>query len=298
MEKLSNEKHFFSFSPSNTPAMKVKSGSVVEIETMDCFSNQITNSSDTIEKLDWAKINPATGPIFVEGAKEGDALKVDILDISVAPQGVMLAGENEGTLGHLLKGIQIKIIPIKEDKAIFDSKLSIPLNKMVGVIGVAPEKEEIPCGTPGSHGGNMDNLMITKGSTLYLPVFVEGALFGLGDLHAAMGDGEIGVTGVEVSGKVRVRLQVQRGLKIQDPLLLNDEHFTTIASAQTTDEALKKATENMALILKGRLPINLHEIVMLMSAVGQAQICQMVDPLRTARFVMPQWVLKKYDFNL
>ncbi|PMP80201.1 MAG: acetamidase, partial [Mesoaciditoga sp.] len=92
MEKIKSEKHFFSFSSENAPAFSVTSGSVAEIETMDCFSNQIQNSSDTVEMIDWSKINPPTGPIFVEGAEAGDALKIEILDISVAKKGVMVAG--------------------------------------------------------------------------------------------------------------------------------------------------------------------------------------------------------------
>lgn len=298
MEKIKSEKHFFSFSSKNTPALSVASGNVVEIETMDCFSNQIQNPSDTVEMIDWSKINPATGPILVEGAEAGDTLKVEILDISVAKKGVMVAGKDEGTLGHLLEGVHTKVIPIKGSVAIFDSKLSIPLNKMIGVIGVAPKAGEVSCGTPGSHGGNMDNLMITTDSTLYLPVFVKGALFGLGDLHAAMGDGEIGVTGVEVAGSVKLRLEVVKNLKISDPILSNGDYFTTIASEKTVDDAIAKATENMAFILKDRIPLDLHEIAMIMSATGQAQICQMVDPLKTARFAMPKWVLDAYKFEL
>ncbi len=298
MEKIKSEKHFFSFSAQNTPVLKVVSGTVLEMETMDCFSNQIQNSSDTVETLDWSKINPATGPIFIEGAEEGDALKVEILDISVAKKGIMVAGKGEGTLGHLLEGIHNKIIPIEGKMAIFDSKLSIPLNKMIGVIGVAPKEGEISCGTPGSHGGNMDNLMVTTGATLYLPVFVKGALFGLGDLHAAMGDGEIGVSGIEVAGSVKLRLEVVKNLKISDPILSNVDYFTTIASGKTIDDAIARATENMAFILKDRMPLNFHEIIMLMSATGQAQICQIVDPLKTARFAMPTWILETYKFKL
>ena len=82
---------------------------------------------------------------------------------------------------------------------------------MIGVIGVAPEGEPVNCGTPGSHGGNMDNTAITTGATLYFPVAVEGALFGCGDMHAAMGDGEISVSGAEVAGWATVTLTALPG---------------------------------------------------------------------------------------
>lgn len=296
MIEVKNLNHFFHFSAENKPVVKVSSGTILEVETMDCFSNQIQNSSD-IEAIDWSKINPATGPIFVEEAEPGDTLKIEIMNVSISNQGIIVSGKGEGLLGHLMDDIRVKIVQIKKDNIIFDSKLSIPVNKMIGVIGVAPQGEKVGCGIPGSHGGNMDNLMVTVGSTLYLPVYVKGALLGVGDLHAAMGDGEIGVSGVEVAGSVKLRVKVLKGLEITDPVLSNDQYFTTISSAKTVDEAIKRATENMALILKTRLQLDMHEIVMLMSITGHAQICQVVDPLKTARFAIPNWVLDAYKFD-
>ena len=102
----------------------------------------------------------------------------------------MTTGPGLGVMGHRLDEFAVKMIPIESDHAIFNDNVHIPLNKMMGVIGVAPENEPISCGTPGSHGGNMDTTLIAEGATLYLPVFHQGAL-GLGDMHAAMGDGEI-----------------------------------------------------------------------------------------------------------
>lgn len=294
--QLSNNS-IFKFSSKNAPALKVNSGDVVEIHTYDCFSNQLQTPEDTLEAMDWERINPATGPIYIEEAKEGDVLKVTIEEINLNNQGVMVAGEGSGILGHMLKGMESKIIPIKDNEGIFDEQLSIPLNPMIGVIGVAPSKEEINSGTPGHHGGNMDNLMITRGATIYFPVFTDGALFALGDLHAAMGDGEIGVTGIEIAGSVKVKLEVVKGLKLNNPVLENKESFTTIASEINLEEAVNQATIDMAEILKERMTMGLHKIAMLMSAVGHTEICQVVDPLKTARFVMPKWVLETYDFK-
>src|SRR5690606_34634756 len=125
------------------------------------------------------------------------------------------------------------------------NELQIPVNKMIGVIGVAPEAEGVNCGTPGAHGGNMDNKMVTEGATLYFPVFAEGALFALGDLHAAMGDGEVSVSGVEVAGEVTVTLDVVKGMSLRHPMLENEEVFTQIVSAPTLDEAAKTAAVEM-----------------------------------------------------
>jgi len=156
----------------------------------------------------------------------------------------------------------------------------------------------VNCGTPGAHGGNMDNKMVTEGATLYFPVAVEGALFGLGDFHAAMGDGEVSVSGVEVAGAATVTLEVIKGQHLEQPMLENEECFTQIASAMTLDEASKMATQLMINRLVERTHMNVSEVTMLMSAVGQLEICQVVDPLVTVRFVVPKWLLSQLNATL
>lgn len=255
---------------------------------MDCFGNQVKTPEDRLESINWENINPATGPVFVENAEPGDVLKVTVEKIELPDQGVMAAGKGFGVTGRLLEGLEYKLVKFSGNKIIINDQISIEANPMIGVIGVAPEENGINCGTPGSHGGNMDNNMITEGAVLYLPVFVEGALFALGDVHAAMGDGEVCFTGVEAPATVRVRLEVKKGCSIKNPVLENKDYLSTIASAESIDEAIETATIDMALILKDRLPYNLYEISMLMSVAGQAQICQVVDPLKTARFLIPK----------
>lgn len=287
----------YEFNQTNQPIAIAASGSRVRIETYDCFKNQIKSEDTQLGELDWNQINPATGPIFVEGAKPGDVLKVTIESIEIDGTGVMLVGPDLGVMGPFIKEMSAKILPIQDGKIQFN-QLLLPLNKMIGVIGVAPVGQGINCGTPGPHGGNMDNKMVTEGATLYFPVAVEGALFGLGDFHAAMGDGEVSVSGVEVAGAATVHLEVLKGETIQQPLLENEDSFTQIASALTLDEASKLATELMVRRIVERTDMSISEVTMLMSAVGQLEICQVVDPLVTVRFVVPKWLLKQLKVSL
>ncbi|MFC6041131.1 acetamidase/formamidase family protein [Paenisporosarcina macmurdoensis] len=287
----------YEFNETNQPIATVASGSMVRIETYDCFKNQIDSEDMELTNLDWDQINPATGPIFVEDAKPGDVLKVKIHSIEIDSQGVMLVGPNLGIMGHQIEKMSVKILPIENEKVLFND-LQLPINKMIGVIGVAPFGQGVNCGTPGAHGGNMDNKMVTEGATLYFPVAVEGALFGLGDFHAAMGDGEVSVSGVEVAGAAIVTLEVMKGQHLEQPMLENDESFTQIASAMTLDEASKMATQLMINRLVERTDMNVSEVTMLMSAVGQLEICQVVDPLVTVRFVVPKWLLSQLNATL
>lgn len=212
MIQIKSDKHVYTFSSENAPILTVPAGSTVEIETLDCFENQLRTSEDTLEALDWDRTNPVTGPIHIEGASAGDTLKIKIEKIILNEKGTAMCGAGMGTLGHLLHGSYTKIIEIKDNMAQFSPDLALPLNPMIGVIGVAPDQgASINTGTPGHHGGNMDNVMITEGAILYLPVFIEGAGFALGDVHAVMGDGEIGVTGLEIPAEVTVTLDIIKG---------------------------------------------------------------------------------------
>lgn len=287
----------YEFNKDNAYIEKVASGTTIRIETYDCFQNQIQSADTEVATINWDQINPATGPIYVEGAMPGDVLKVKIEKIEIGEQGVMVVGPELGIMGHRIEKMTSKILPIKNDKVLFND-IELPINKMIGVIGVAPEGAGVNCGTPGAHGGNMDNKMVAEGATLYFPVFTEGALFGLGDFHAAMGDGEVSVSGVEVSGAATVTLEVIKGETLRHPMLENDAVFTQIVSAETVDEAAKLATVEMIerIVEESGLPVS--EVTMLMSAVGQSEICQIVDPLMTARFVVPKWLLKELDVQL
>ncbi|WP_017470461.1 acetamidase/formamidase family protein [Amphibacillus jilinensis] len=290
---LAKQNPIYTFDQHHQPVLTVHSGETVTIETYDCFKNQLISPTDRVDKLNWDQVNPATGPIYVEDACAGDILKVTIDRIKLVDQGVMAVIPNSGVLGDQIKQPMTKIMPIKDDKVIFNERIQFPLRPMIGVIGVAPKGEPIPCGTPDSHGGNMDNTMIAEGATLYLPVQVEGGLFALGDLHAAMGDGEISVTGVEIAGEVTVTLELIKAKSINNPALENDQFISTIASALTLDEAVQQSVQDMVSLLKDKLALDFATLTMLFSAIGQTEICQVVDPLVTARFVLPKWLLQQ-----
>ena len=210
--RLPSTASIYAFSPDNPPALTVPDGAVVYIDTCDCFDDQLRTEADTLETLDWEKINPATGPIYIEGVRAGGVLKVTIESIDVGEQGVIATGKGLGVLGDRFEGMTRRYIPFVDGAAVWDDKLSLPLRPMIGVIGVAPAGDDVPCGTPGHHGGNMDTRLIAEGATIYLPVAVPGALLAACDLHAAMGDCEVAVTGVEVAGSVTLQVSLRTDL--------------------------------------------------------------------------------------
>ncbi|MBQ3531334.1 MAG: acetamidase/formamidase family protein [Oscillospiraceae bacterium] len=284
-------------SENNPPVATAKSGDTVCFETLDCFGGQLKSENDLLGGLDWDNVNPASGPLFIEDAMPGDVLKVEILKIELDDHGVMVDAPGEGVTGAAVSSESTKILPVENGKVKFNEKLSFPICPMIGVIGTAAKGEGIDTGTPGSHGGNMDCTRIGEGATLYLPVNAEGALLAMGDLHARMGDGEVEVCGVEIAGKVTVKLTVLKNCKLPTPFLVNSELAMAIHSADTVDEACVGATMAMHGFLTGELGMNEHEAGMLLSVTGNLCICQVVDPEKTVRMEIPLSVTKAYGYE-
>jgi len=298
MYRVKKQDVIYAMSPENQPVLKVEAGSIVTFETCDCFEDQIQSADTVFQELDWNRINPASGPIYIEGTEPGDILVVHIQKIKIKNQGVMVTGPELGVMGFDLQENVIKMIPIQDGKAVLSDKLQVPISPMIGVIGTAPAKETISCGTPGDHGGNMDCKQMREGTTLLLPVNVPGALFALGDLHAAMADGEVAVCGVEIAGEVTVKLDVIKGKQWPLPMAVNQDHLITIASEKELDKAADRAVINMVQFLHEELGVEKAEATFLLSAAGDLRICQVVDPLKTARMELPLAYATAVGFDL
>jgi amidase len=288
MQKVSKDTVIYAMSAKNQPVLHINPGTQIQFETWDALHGQITSADGGFDGLDWERVNPATGPVYIEGAEAGDILSVKIDSIDVADTGVVICGAGMGVMGSVLQNSATKIVPIKNGEAHFSDNIRLPLNKMIGVIGVAPKDGEIPCGVPDMHGGNMDCKEIREGATLLLPVFVPGALLAIGDLHAVMADGEIGVSGLEVSGSVTVTVDVIKGKQLPLPMIQNDTHVMTLASHEDLDIAVDMAVADMVSYLTKYENFTPEDATMLISLAADVRICQVVDPKKTARVEFPR----------
>lgn len=300
MEKqLSREHVFYAFEPTLEPALHVAQGEEFLLETHDCFSGQLKSESDLLDVLDWDRVNPATGPVYIEGVQPRDVLRVDLLKVKVIGQSTMVTVPNEGVLGDRISQMETAVLQYKGDKVIFRNKVEIPMSPMVGVIGVAPASGRIPNGEPAAHGGNMDCTLITEGASVYFTANVPGALFGCGDFHAVMGDGEIVICGAESPGEIHLKAQVMPQLKgLPTPFIETPDLLAAVASAGSLDQAGSDATHNMADFLTRFASLPINDAGLLMSLVGSLKVCQVVDPQKTARFEFPKWVLKEYGYQM
>ena len=279
-----------SMSRVNNPVLHLHSGDTVTVETYDCFHDQLLDPQSVFWDIDFSKLNPATGPIYIEEAAPGTLLKIDILDIRLNEWGCTEIDREYGTLADLVEQPVVRRIPVRQGKVHFGEHLRLDLRPMIGVIGVAPEDGEVATDCPASHGGNMDCTLIAPGATLYLPVFVPGALLALGDLHACMGDGEIGGCGLEIAGQVKLRLSVlpQRAQNFPNfPIVANATELAVIASAATVESAWTLAVRQMHALLRNETRLSSDEVIMLLSLCGDLAICQTVNPQKTVRMSIP-----------
>lgn len=242
--EISKEDRYFTFDKNHEPVLRVNAGDQVKFNTVDCFSEQIQSSDDLVTDIDFDQVNPGTGPVYVENAEVGDVLAVHIDDIEVADKGVAVTYG----VGYLKDNSELrsKIVEIdnERDVAIYND-IEIPLHKMIGVIGIAPADEAIGCGRIGDHGGNMDNRKIQKGATLYFPVNTPGGLLQIGDLHAAMGDGELDGAALEVSGSATVTVDVIKDFHLDRPVVETENRWYTTAARDTYEETLTLAMQDM-----------------------------------------------------
>ncbi len=282
----------------NPPVAYCNDGDTIIFETRDCYDGTVTCEErpygDRADGLE----NPATGPLYIKGAMVGDVLKVEILDIKVAHQGIMRTSPTAGAFHEAYDKKTARIFPIENGKVPFDDKLSLDIDPMIGVIGTAPSEDGILTDTPDYHGGNMDCNQIVKGSILYLPVCVEGALLSMGDLHALMGDGEVLICGLEIAGEVTVKVSVVKDCILPTPFLVNRGKAMTIQSAFTLDEAAKMAATKMFEFLTLVMDGNKVNAGMLMSLKSDMRVCQIVDPKKTIRVELPMDVFSTYRYTM
>ncbi len=204
------------------PALEVASGEDVLLHVRDASDEQIHERSgvEDVSKLDFAHVNPVSGPIFVKGARPGDTLEVELLEFRPSGWGWTAIIPGFGLLAdeYPEPWLRISQVDAEAGRVRFSEQVTLPYRPFPGTLGVAPaEPGEHSIVPPSRFGGNMDTKHLNPGVKLYLPVGVDGALFSLGDTHAAQGDGEVCGTAIETAMDVVVRLSVRRDLRVEAP---------------------------------------------------------------------------------
>ena len=291
------------------PVLTIASGDIVDVDTL------LTNVPDRLER---AGVKPEqvqsslrkivaeitnrgpgghilTGPIYVEGAEPGDALEVGVLSITLAiPYGY------NGCSGFLRENCQAGqttlIIPLDAKRMIgtFPGGVEIPLRPFFGSMGVAPPPSagRISSSPPWIHAGNLDNKELVAGTTLFIPVHAPGALFEIGDGHAAQGDGEVDQTAIETSLRGRVRLTVRKGMTLAWPRAETPTHYISMGTDEDLTTATKTAIQEMVNFLVATRGYDKQTAYQLTSVAGDVAVTQLVDGKVGVHVKMPKSIFK------
>jgi len=288
---------YFTYCYSHPPALRIASGDTVVTRTRDASNDAFTPNDRTVfPKLDLSRVNPQTGPFFVEGAEPGDTLKVHLDKINpnrdwgwgaAIPYFGLLAPESRTMM--ITPPIEDRLFIWRFDRqrnvATLDvpnsriGRLEVPLRPFLGTIGVAPPgKECISSLRPGSWGANMDFNEVVEGITMYFPVFEPGALFMIGDGHAAQGDGEIMGAAIETSMDVQFTVEVLKGKTTSWPRLENDASVMSVGSARPLIDAFRIACSDVIAWLRTDYGFDKIEAYQLLGQAARLKVCNVVDP--------------------
>lgn len=287
------------------PVARLKPGDILDTNTLDCFGNAIQKPGDTLSMVKGD--NPLTGPFYIEGAEPGDTLAVKILDLEVdGNQGVGSLVPGFGALNEtnytpmLHPSLPEKIFFYPIDHAAntatfqaLDSHflVKIPLHPFFGCIGVAPSGGEARSSiVPAEFGGNMDSSEASVGNTVYFPVNVPGGLLYMGDGHAAMGDGEVAGTAIEVPLRAQVQVSVIKGQKIDWPRFENDDAIMTVGAYRPLDDCVRIAFTELVGWIHQDYGLSELDAYELLSQVAKIHLNEMVDP----NYVVVASIEKKY----
>ena len=290
----------FNWSRERTPIATVASGAELTLEVQDASAGQIRPGAglDAVINLDFDRVNPSCGPIYVEDARPGDVLAVTIRRLEMSSHGWTGLFPGFGLLAEHFTEFGLRHWELRDGHARFNDRISVPLDPFCGVIGVAPAEFGVHSGIPPRRvGGNLDIKQLGEGATVYLPIEVEGALLGIGDTHGAQGDGEVCGSAIESPMTVTVEVRVRRDLNVDAPeydvvrplertSAARAGYHATTGVAPDLMAAARQAVQRMIAYLGDHHDLSPKDAYMLCSVVADLKISEVVDA--------PNWVVSAF----
>jgi acetamidase/formamidase len=285
------QKHFhYTIGPYAEPVLEVDPGDTVVIETLDAFGGKITDEQTKPSKvLKFPNVNPLNGPIFINGAEKGDAVKVSIK--SIVPRGPQPRGttclipffgsltstQKSPTLQDPLPEI-VRKVEITEEEVVWNNRIKFPYAPFIGTIGTSPEIDSINSLTPESHGGNMDLPDVRPGNTVYLPVRAPEARLFIGDCHATQGDGELCGVAIEFPTETSLELDLVKGWPIEWPRIEGEDFIMSVGSCRPMEDAARIAFMDLISWMEQSYKFDRYEAYFILTQVAKVRLGNMVDP--------------------
>ena len=274
MQRVSRDNCNFWFDRKVAPVLAIEPGEELLLETYASRRACVEGPNGPLPVRCQEGSNPATGPIYVRGAEPGDRLLVTLLDIRTQEYGYCAVTKGWGVLEHLVQPPYDRVVRVRDGEVMFTENIRFPWRPMVGVVGCAPAEGRVATAVPHDIGSNMDDNQLAPGATVHLPVHVTGALFGLGDVHASMGDGEMSGGGIEICAEVQIRIELRKKAPLPRPIVVAEDLISTYGWAAAIADALRIASEDMHRLIVVGLRINAGEAFILMSIRADMGVCQ------------------------
>lgn len=289
MKRLGRERHIYVLDPDNVPAITIDSGEELMVETWDAFEGVRDPAVLQAKSLK----GPATGPIYVNGAAPGDALRVDFIDIAIKEGAAHMVLPDRGFLEEEYTDAYPTVMTFEDGHLVMPTGLRLPLDPSMGVVATTPTYPQQTASDSGPYGGDIDMKELTAGSTIYLPVFVPGGLLALGDCHAVVGDGAVAGTGAECSSDTHIRVTVEKGMGISSPRALTPDHFVVLSHGEELGPAMKQAVRDMVAFLVDEKGMSAYDAYTLLSLAGDIRVSRTFRPISPVKMMVSRVALEQ-----
>ena len=291
MKHLSRDHKIYVLDPANPPAISIDSGEELMVETWDAFEGV----RDPRELNEQQLKGPAIGPIYVNGAEPGDALRIDFISVTPkADEGAAhMVSPGRGFLAEDFDQAYPTVMTIEDGHVVLPSGVRLPLNPSMGLVATTPTYQQLTASDSGPYGGDIDLKELVVGSTLYLPVFVEGGLLAMGDCHAVVGDGAVGGTGAECSADSHIRVTVEKGMGIESPQAMTPDYFVVLYYGEELGPAMKGAVRSMVDFMVREKGMEPYDAYTLLSMAGDVRMSRTFRPISPVKMMLDRHALEQ-----
>ena len=289
MKVLSRNQRIYFLDPAAEPAIAIDSGEELIVETWDAFEGLRDPAALDAKALK----GPATGPIYVNGAEPGDALKVEFISITPKDGAAHMVMPGRGFLEEEFTEGYPTVMAFDGPQVVLPSGLKLPMQPSMGLVATTPTYVQNTASDSGPYGGDIDMKELVAGSVIYMPVFVPGGLLALGDCHAVVGDGAVAGTGAECSADSQIRVTIMKGMGLDSPQALTPEHFVVLSYGEDLAPAMKQAVRAMVDFLVREKGMSPYDAYTLCSLAGDVRVSRTFRPISPVKMMLSRQALEQ-----
>jgi amidase len=287
MRKLGRENLIYFLEPDSPPAITIDSGEELMVETWDAFEG--IRDPEILEAKSLK--GPAIGPICVNGAEPGDALRVEFISIVPKEGAAHMVMPGRGFLEEEFTDAYPTVMALQDGNLVLPSGIKLPLAPSMGVVATTPTYKQSTASDSGPYGGDIDMKELVAGSTLFLPVLVPGGMLALGDCHAVVGDGAVAGTGAECSSDTHIRVTVEKDMGITGPRAITPDYFVVLSHGEELGPAMKQAVRDMVEFLVAEKGMAPYDAYTLCSLAGDIRVSRTFRPISPVKMMLSRVAL-------